>query len=300
MNHTLSIVIAVQHGQQNLREFLRRLGEVPLGTVEVLVCHTNADPDVPGLVEGRAGVRVLRGDPGSLIPHLWRDGIRAARHEAVAVTTAHCLPGDGWLERLLGADLQQHAGVGGVFENADDADAVGWAIFLQRYLPLARPQQARIVQEIAADNAIYRRQLLMSHPDLLADGFWEPEFHARFRRAGLTLALDPALVVLHANRYGPLQFFRQRLAHGTRFGSSRGRTLPPGKRILLILAAPLLPFVFLCKILRACLRHPRSRMHLLPALPWLAFFLTAWGLGEARGTLSSMITPRSAPTGVAR
>jgi hypothetical protein len=288
MSSALSIVIAVQHGQRNLEEFLRRLGTLPPSGVELLVCHTDADPDVPRLVEGRSGVRVLRADAGSLIPHLWRDGIRAARHGSVAVTTAHCLPGEGWLERLRSADLGQHAGVGGVFENSDDSGALGWAIFLQRYQPLARPQEARIVQEIAADNAIYRRELLLNHADLLDDGFWEPEFHARFRRAGLTLALDPALVVIHANRYGTLQFFAQRLAHGTHFGLARGRAMSPGKRLLLLLASPLLPLVFLCKILAAARRHPRSRMHLVPSLPWLAFFLTAWGLGEARGYLGSL------------
>lgn len=290
MTPALSVVIAVQHAQANLPEILRRLGD-PQGGVEVLVCHTDADPDVPRLAGDRADVRVLRAPAGSLIPHLWREGILAARHPAVAVTTAHCLPGEDWLGRLREADLAAHAGVGGVFENAPDADAKGWAIFLQRYLPFAPPQAPRLARDVAADNAVYRREELVRHADLLAEGFWENEFHARFRRAGLTLAVDPAIGVVHANRYTAGQFFAQRLAHGVQFGAARGRTIGAGKRLLLLAASPLLPFLFLRKIAMAALRHPRHRARLLPALPWLGFFLVAWGLGEARGYLASLTNP---------
>ena len=287
----LSVVIAVQHAQANLAQILHRLAAEPEGDVEIVVCHTAVDTDVPRLVQGHPRARALLSPPGSLIPHLWRDGILAARHAAVAVTTAHCLPAEGWLGRLRAADLASHAGVGGVFENAPDADAKAWAIFLQRYLPYAPPQAARTVRDIAADNAVYRREELLRHEALLNEGFWEPEFHARFRLAGLTLALDPSIVVVHANRYSAHQFFAQRFAHGTQFGLARGRTLGIARRCLLLALSPLLPFLFLRKIATAAWRHPLHRARLLPSLPWLGFFLVAWGMGEARGYLESLTEP---------
>jgi hypothetical protein len=288
---SLSVVIAVQMAQQNLPEIMRRLACERYPEVEFLVCYTDADPDVPRLLAQRGNVRALPGLPGSLIPQLWRDGILAARHATVAITTAHCIPDENWLKCLLQADLRGVAGMGGVFENHPDSDAAGWAIFMLRYISFAPPQTARQVEEIAADNAIYRRADILGHRDLLQRGFWEPSFHARFRAAGLSLALEPRLRVIHRNRYGARQFFGQRFAHGREFGLTRAARLPRLKRILLIILSPLLPLVFLRKIVTVAQRQPQYRRRLGRAFPWLCFFLLGWGLGEARGYVES-IAPR--------
>ena len=71
-------------------------------------------------------------------------------------------------------------------------------------------------------------------------------------------------------------------------GEVRAAQLPWFKRILLIVVSPLLPFVFLRKILAAVVRLPRYRWQIPRALPWLLFFLFGWGLGEARGYLESI------------
>ena len=286
---SLSVVIAVQMAQQNLPEIMQRLACERRPDVEFLVCHTDADPDVPRLLANRENIRVLPGAPGSLIPHLWRDGILVARGATVAVTTAHCIPDENWLQCLLHADMSNVVGIGGVLENHPDSTAKDWAIFLQRYLPFAPPQATRTVEEIAADNAVYRRADILQHRDLLEQGFWEPSFHARFRAAGLSLALEPRLRVIHRNRYRAWQFFGQRFAHGREFGLARAIRLPPSKRVLLIALSPLLPLVFLRKIVVAAKRHSQYRRQLLRALPWMLFFLLGWGLGEARGYVDSLV-----------
>lgn len=285
---SLSVVIAVQMAQQNLPEILQRLACERHPEVEFLVCYADADPDVPRLLENQGNVRVLLGSPGNLIPQMWRDGILAARHATVAITTAQCIPDENWLECLRQANLQSVAGRGGVIENHPDSDAMGWAIFMLRYLAFAPPQAPRQLEEIAADNAVYRRADILQHRDLLQKGFWEPSFHARFRAAGLSLALEPRLRVIHHNRYSAHQFFGLRFAHGRQFGLARADCLPWFKRILLIVVSPLLPLVFLQKIVAAVIRLPRYRRKMLRAFPWLLFFLLGWGLGEARGYLESI------------
>lgn len=275
--------------QDNLPEILRRLACERHPEVEFLVCFTDADPDVPHLLANQANIRSLQGRPGSLIPHLWRDGIRAARHPMVAITTAHCIPDENWLQCLGQADLRDVAGIGGVIDNHPDSDAKGWAIFLLRYIAYASPQVPRRVEEIAADNAIYRRAEILEHDALLEEGFWEPSFHARFRASGLPLAFEPRLRVIHHNRYGARQFFRQRLAHGREFGLARAMSLPRSKRILLIVLSPLLPLVFLRKIASSAQRHPQYGRELRRALPWLLLFLVGWGLGETRGYIESVV-----------
>lgn len=285
----LSVVIAVQHAQRNLPAIVERLDCARHPDVEFLVCHTPDDPDVPRLLPGRDNVRVIAGERGALIPHLWRDGIRAARHPAVAVTTAHCIPDERWLLRLLATDLAGAAGVGGVFENDPRADAKSWAIFMQRYAVYARPQAARTVTEIAADNAVYRREDIVRHADLLDHGFWEPSFHARFRAAGEVLRLDPELRVFHHNLYAPAQYLRQRSAHGREFGLERARRLSWPRRAALLALSPLLPLVFLRKLVAAARRAPECRARLPLALPWLCVFLLGWGWGEARGYAESLV-----------
>ena len=285
---SLSVVVAVQMAQQNLPEIIERLECARHPEVEFLVCYSDADPEVPRLLPKRDNVRALPGSPGSLIPHLWRDGIRAARNATVAITTAHCIPDENWMTHLCGADLDGVAGIGGVIENHPDSDAKGWAVFLLRYVAYAPPQAARRIAEIAADNALYRRTDILQHQDLLEKGFWEPSFHARFRASGLSLALDPRMRVVHRNRYSARQFFGQRFAHGREFGLARAAGLSRVRRVVLIVLSPILPLVFLRKILTAAKGHPQHRIQFRRAFPWLLFFLSGWGLGEARGYLDSM------------
>ena len=290
---SLSIVVAVQHAQDNLAEMVERLRPSRHPNVEFLFCHTTADPDTPRLVSGPENVSVLCGELGSLIPHLWRDGIRAAHGPLVAVTTAHCLPALDWVERLLVTDLTGSAGVGGVIENDPASDAKGWAIFVLRYVSYAPPQAGRAVADLAADNAVYRKDALMHHAVLLEDGFWESSFHRRFAADGLPLRLDPTLRVIHRNRYRAGQFFLQRLRHGRQFGSSRGLGLAPQRRLMLLAAVPMLGAVFLLKILARAARWPGRGLHLLPALPWLVLFLIGWTAGEASGYLASLRSKRA-------
>src|SRR5262249_50828377 len=57
----LTIIVAVQHAQDNLADILAALRPAAHPQVEFLFCHTTADPDVPALVGREGHVRVLRG-----------------------------------------------------------------------------------------------------------------------------------------------------------------------------------------------------------------------------------------------
>ena len=218
---TLSVIIAVQQAEANLPEIIQILRPENHPDVEFLFCHTEADPRTPALVGGPDNVVVLRGVDGSPIPHLWRDGINAAKAAKITITTAHCIPSASWIGRLKTTDMSQTVGIGGVIDNHCDSDAKGWAIFMLRYLPFAPPQTARHTGDIAADNAIYRRAEIMRHGDLLSEGFWEPSFHARFSADGLVLRIDPALITYHRNRYSATSFAAHRFVHGRAFGLAR-------------------------------------------------------------------------------
>jgi hypothetical protein len=290
----LSIVVGVQHAQENVAQIVRAIAPALHPEVELLFCHTAADPDVSALVGAQGDVRVISCPAGSLIPHLWRDGILAACGERVATTTAHCIPAAGWVEALIAADLD-NAALGGTIENDPNADAKARAIFLLRYSAFAPPEAKRNVRELAADNAVYRRSDLLRHQDLLQWGFWEPSFHSRFRGEGIRLALDPTLQVIHRNRYSAREFIAQRFAHGQEFGLTRARTQSFLKRLLLVLLAPGIFPVLLNRIVRASRRKPELRKQLKGAWIWLAVFTVAWAAGETFGYVASLQHRLAAP-----
>jgi hypothetical protein len=285
---TLSIVIGVQHAQANILEITRALRPAVHPEVEFIFCHTSADAGVPALVGAEGQVRTILSPGDSLIPHLWRDGIMAARGERICTTTAHCVPTPDWVDALLAADLGQTVAAGGTIENDPHANAIGRAIFLQRYAAFAPPQARREVYDLAADNALYRRSDLQRHSDLLQRGFWEPSFHKRFQAEGLRMAIDPSLRVIHRNRYSARQYMRQRLAHGREFGLTRAMAHNLPGRLLLLLLAPAVFPLMLSRILWRALGKPLLRKQLTTAWLWLPAFVLAWVAGEAWGYRTSL------------
>lgn len=285
----LSIVLAVEHAQQNIPAILEKIDLNHHPAVELLICYTDADANVPALAGNHNNIRLLHNRVGGRIPHLWRDGIRAALSDRVAVTTAHCIPAADWIDHLLTLKLPEKiVGAGGVIENRPDASPRDWAIFFIRYINYAPPKLRTSTHDIAADNALYVRQGIMEHDDLLESGFWEPSFHAQFKNAGRALQIEPELCVFHHNAYTGSQFFLQRFVHGKAFGSARAGSQSIVKRLLLIMLSPVLPIIFLRKIIKSVLQNGRYTRHLIPALPWLFLFLAGWGSGEALGYLISL------------
>lgn len=288
----LSIVIAVQSAHDNLSAILNVLDIDRNRDVQFIFCAAGRECSALCAIDTGDNVVKLERS-GALIPHLWRDGIRVATGTWVATTTAHCIPAADWVARLRAHTADDAAAIGGVLTNDASARTMDWAIFLLRYLAFAVPQRPQTVNDVAADNAMYRRELVLQNADLLAEGFWEPAFHARFRAKGYALRLDPALQVIHRNRYRAGEFFRQRMAHGREFGYARAASLSLPKRIGFVLAAPLLPAVFLRKILRAAKDNSAASSHVSSALGWLLFFIVGWSIGEAMGYLAALWRPRA-------
>ena len=287
----LSIVIAVKDATKNLPAIFDALHDIP-PDVEILLCVAGRlDQATP------AGLRaiVLTAPDRTLVPLLWRDGIVQSRSRRVAITTAQCIPTPGWIARARTADVDQWAGTGGAIANDQAASATNWAIFFLRYNSVAHPITAGETEEIAADNAVYDRDAIVAHPDLLADGFWEPSFHRRFRASGRKLVLDPGLVVIHHGLVSARDFTLQRHAHGRAFGIERGGRIGRAATTGLMLCSPILPALMLVRIISRVFAMPTYRTQLLRALPWLIWFTLAWVSGEALGYAASLV--RSAGQG---
>lgn len=286
----LTVVIAVKGGQANLSAILDRLSVVDSRTVEVLFC--TAGPASEALMSPGARHRVIEAEAAALVPHLWRDGLVAAGSDRVALTTAQFVPPENWIAGLLAADLDRWAGVGGPIENDAEVNTVRWAVYFLRYWKFAPPLPSGPVEEIAADNAVYDRREVIKHPDLLAQGFWEPSFHARFRADGRDLGLDPRLLSLYRGHDSVGEFSRQRFAHGRTFAETRGRARPRANAVAYLLATPLLPPLLIGRIMSRAFRRRRLAVRFFQALPWLLVFVTGWSAGEAAGYLKAAFGAR--------
>lgn len=285
----LTIVIAVKGGEANLASILQRLASADAEGVEVLFCVAGPAPEA---LRSGAGFRLIEAGAADLVPQLWRDGFLAARSDRVALTTAQFVPPATWLDGLLAADLDQWAGVGGPIENDGENNPVRWAVYFLRYWKFAPPVQFGPVDEIAADNAVYRRAEVMKHPDLLAAGFWEPSFHARFRADGQGLCLDERLISRYRGQDGVSAFSRLRFAHGREYAVTRGRGRSRAASVAYLVATPLLPVLLLGRILSKAVQQRALLLRMAQALPWLLLFVTAWSLGEARGYLDAALGAR--------
>lgn len=284
----LTVVLAVQGGLHLTAPWLHRFEAQRREGVEVLLVY--ASDDQPAEEACRAlqneWARAVQGPERALVPHLWAVGVRESSAERVALTVVHCQPPPGWLGALLGADLARHEAIGGPIEQGPGADAVGWAIYLQRYTPFTGSTMATAgpdSREIAGDNALYDRRSLMDVASSWERGFWELEVHRALRRAGGSLGLEPAMWTEHRNGYSVREFAEQRLRHGFVFGQARARSLTRVRRLGYRVLTPSIPALFGAKIAARSLGFPPARRHLIPALPWLALFVLAWSLGEAAG-----------------
>ena len=277
----LSVVIAVKDAEANLDRILQFLAAHASQSVEYIFCV--AGDQSPALATTTLPSRVSYAEKNSLVPHLWRDGIMMARGDKVALTTAHCIPTDQWLEKALLTDIASFPGIGGLVDNDPKASAANWAIFFLRYLAFAPPRSAGVVRDIAADNAVYSRTAILSHQDLLADGFWEPSFHRRFHSEGKALFIEPSMIVTHHGLNDPWEFVRHRYAHGAEYGHSRAVEKSIAVRVGLVLVSPSVPILIMARIIRRLNGRPNYSKHLPRSLPWLICFASAWGLGEAVG-----------------
>lgn len=279
----LSVVVASNGAPGALERCLAAL-EGRLGGVEVIVCEP-----APGAesLRGRFPFAHWHVREGALVPELWRDGIRLARGELVALTISPMVPAGDWIDSLLRA-LAVSDAVGGAIEPAPGLGLVDGAEYLSRYGRDMLPFPPGASLDLAGDNAGYRRARLEEVADSWQDGFWEPEVHRALAARGAELRHDPTVVVHMGHSAGFLAFLRQRLVHGRAFGRSRGHDGSRAANASRIGLAVAVPIVLLARTVRETLGRRRLRARLVVSLPVLLAFDLAWAAGEALGHLDAL------------
>lgn len=277
----LSVVIGSQNARETVAECLVALesNANPRG-LEIVVADNSTDGTAEIVRDRFPHAKLLHLPAGALMPELWEAGIRESTGEIVAVTTAHCVPGQDWVGAIVKAHELPYPGIGGAIESGEGAGLVDWAVYFCRYSNYMRPFAPGVVAEIPGDNASYKRWALDRCVDMRRKGFWEPEIHAVLRRDGYQLFMDPSIVVYHERAFGVWGFMRQRFHHGRHFGESRAARFSAPQRLLYAVSAPVIPLIFFARIGWQVLAKGRHRREFLLSLPILLLFLVGWSAGE--------------------
>jgi hypothetical protein len=278
----LSIIVAAWPDLAGLEESLAALAPQRDSASEILVASPAA-PD-PELETRFPWVQWVETDADCLIPHLWARGMARAHGAILAITTSHFTAAPDWIPALREAHGRLEApAIGGPMEPPRAGRAVDWATYFLRYSSFLAYTREQAVADIAGDNASYKRAALEAHADALRDGFWELDLHRHLRAEGKSIVFVPEIRLTQRRSFGFLCFLGQRFHHGQQFGRTRlqGRSLLA--RALAMAASPLIPLVFLGKIIGRVARSGRDWGPFLWALPVLISFLLAWSLGEAWG-----------------
>ena len=114
----------------------------------------------------------------------------------------------------------------------------------------------------------------------------------RFVREGKTLYFDNSVLVIHENCYGAGEFMSQRFAHGKEFGAERAASISSIRTLILLILSPLIPLIFLSKIVRQPGIARQLTYGFSAQAGWLLVFVVCWVAGEAMGYASKLFRPR--------
>lgn len=228
---------------------------------------------------------------GALVPELWRDGIARARGRIVALTIAQMIPAPDWVDAIIRAH-QDHDAVGGAIDPGEGLRAADWAEYFCRYSRDMAPFAPNDHEELASDNASYRRALLLEEWEYLRDGFWEPVIHPALRRRGARLWHTPALLVFMGRSSGFSAFARQRSKHGHLYAYQRGPEFTRARHALGVAASPAVPFLMTARVLRRVFAKRRFRARAIAVLPLVFVLYAVWAIAEARGHFELLVRVR--------
>lgn len=307
----LSVVLA--GSSESIADALMAVERSCKGLAAELIVMVASDGEMVAVLrEAHPAARVVSMPEGTVTPVMWGEGLRLTQGRVVAFTTSQMRVGANWATALLAGfgeagespfDGARAAasdgtrvsgepgaalvfGVGGPIALGERRSAAADAAYFLRFsafMPTlwSNPAPAR---DIPGDNAAYLREAIMRHAELLAEGFWEVEFHRRFERDGSTLLVVPSAEasMTDADDFGST--LRQRWQHAKTFGGSRVARHGES-RAKIALLAPLVPFVLLWRIGRRVFLSHRGWWRFVRASPWLAALAVSWAAGEAAGAV---------------
>jgi hypothetical protein len=199
-------------------------------------------------------------------------GVRCAVAPVVVYVEDHSFPEPGWAEALITAHRQPWAAVAPTVLNANPQSVVSRAEYLLGFAPWGKGVSSGIVEALPSHQTSYKREVLLQYgvdlPDLLEH---EVVLHSDLQRRGYQFYHEAGAKTRHVNISLFTSYLRSAW-HGNRvFADHRAHheRWPTGRRLLYVLAAPLIPLVRFRRFV-AAMRQVESLRELSPGVLLLA------------------------------
>jgi hypothetical protein len=214
----------------------------------------------------------------------------------VGLLEDHARPHPRWAASVVAAHRQPYGAIGGAIENGVDR-GLNWAVYYCDFGRYQNPVPAGETPYASDANVTYKRDVLERVRHAWHDSFREVVVHAALKSVGVTVALDPRIIV-YQNRRGLTMgdALRERFSWGRSYAATRLVLLTWPRRFAYAALSPVLPAILLFRM--ASTARSRSSFATFARTAHLAALLTAtWSAGEAVGYLFGLPTSRvrSAP-----
>ncbi|MGH8850247.1 MAG: glycosyltransferase family 2 protein [Casimicrobiaceae bacterium] len=214
-------------------------------------------------------------------------GFQKAKAPVVAYAEEHSYPFPTWAEALLLAHRHPWAAVGAAIVNANPDTIISWANLFTDFGPSVEPALAGVTSHLAWHHTSYKRELLTGYETEDLQSYLETEgfLHQALQDRGYQLYLEPAAKSNHVNVSTVRSLIRCEFVGGRLFGAARvhRNNWSVTRRLLYILASPVIPIVRLRRTLREVHRTGRFGKLFPRILPSMLTALAAHCLGEISG-----------------
>jgi hypothetical protein len=281
----LSVILATDT-YQTIRPVIDRLRkQTARDRIEVVLIAPSADLVQPAKAYQQefAGMQIVE-DPVTDLAPARAAGIRAATAPFVFVGETHSYPHPGLAEAIIRRMEESWSVIIPAFGNANPKGVLSWAGFLSDYGPWLEGGTAGEVTWLPIYNAAFRRDALLALGDRLAPALSHgDELPLSIRSAGHKAFFEPAARLDHVNVAMRTHWARERFASGIMIAASRSSRWPLPRRVLYVLASPLIPVVLCSRVLPGAWRVVREKKLPMSTILWIVFGMGVKGLGEMAG-----------------
>ena len=247
----LSVILPCEEGFRYIRQTIEALQQQTIcRQIELVLIVRDALSDGElAEIDGFHSVRVVV-DRGLMGNRARAAGIRAASAPIVASAEDHCYPEPRWAASLLAAFADGWSAVGPSMYNGNPASALSWVNLLLAFGPWVAPAAAGPIVQLPWHNTSYQRLLLVEYGDSLGElmdveGLLQEDLARKGHR--FYHAVDARVHHLNVSRVSSTITYR--LDSSRLFAAYRSRGWSALRRLLYVLAAPLIPIVRLRRTL---------------------------------------------------
>jgi hypothetical protein len=151
------------------------------------------------------------------------------------------------------------------------------------YFPPWRDEET---YNLGSANIAYSRAVLQKYSSFLSEGYWEAGLHPRLIADGIKLRSVSSMVVHHAGPFPYGYYLGQRYWFSRAFAGCRASILPGSKKMLYVLASPVVPFLLLARIAQRVINKRCKIGKFVQAIPLLLPVVFVYVAGELVGYLA--------------